>query len=77
MGATLHLIYDGKVFHPEEPVELQPDTRVRVTIEATEPVSPTPPSFLRTARTLALDGPLDWSARVEEYLYRGSTDDDE
>ena len=77
MSTTLHLIYDGKVFHPEEPVELKPDTRVRVTIEATEPVSPQPRSFLRTARALCLDGPPDWSARIEEYLYRGPADADD
>ena len=26
-------------------------------------------SFLRTARKLELQGPADWSARLEEYLY--------
>jgi len=26
-------------------------------------------SFLRTARNLELEGPIDWSARLEEYLY--------
>lgn len=26
-------------------------------------------SFLETARTLDLEGPVDWSARLEEYLY--------
>ena len=26
-------------------------------------------SFLQTARALKLDGPPDWSARLEEYLY--------
>lgn len=77
MSTTLHLIYDGKVFHPEEPVELKPDTRVRVTIEATEPVSPQQRSFLRTARALRIDGPPDWSARIEEDLYQGPADADE
>jgi hypothetical protein len=26
-------------------------------------------SFLKTARKLDLEGPVDWSARLEEYLY--------
>jgi len=26
-------------------------------------------SFLRTARSLNLEGPADWSARLEDYLY--------
>ncbi|MGH7966703.1 MAG: antitoxin family protein [Candidatus Binatia bacterium] len=77
MSTTLHLVYDGKVFHPEELVELKPDTRVRVTIETVEPVIPQPRSFLRTARTLSLDGPPDWSVRIEEYLYREPADANE
>ena len=76
MSTILHLIYDGKVFHPEESVELEPDTRVRVILEATEPVRPQPRSFLRTARTLQLDGPPDWSSHVEEYLYPEPADAD-
>lgn len=77
MSTTLHLVYDGKVFHPEELVELKPDTRVRATIEAVEPVDLQPRSFLHTARALSLDGPPDWSARIEEYLYREPADADE
>lgn len=69
MNTTLHLVYDGEVFRPEEPVELRPDTRVRVTIETIEPASSAPRSFLQTAKGLRLKGPPDWSERLEEYLY--------
>jgi hypothetical protein len=69
MSTTLHLVYDGKVFHPEEPVEFTPDTRVRVTIEEVEMVKPQPQSFLKTARALRLEGPADWSTRVKDELY--------
>lgn len=69
MGTTIHLIFDGNVFHPEEPVNLKPDTRVRVTLEPDEPAIPKVRSFLDTARSLRLDGPTDWSAHLEEYLY--------
>ena len=36
MTKTLNAIFDGKVLHPEEPIGLEPDTRVRVTIDISE-----------------------------------------
>jgi len=58
MTKTLEAIFDGKVFLPDEPLELAPDTRVRITIEAAdEPSAPAAASFLQTARALNLDGP--------------------
>lgn len=67
MSQTIDAIFDGKVFQPAEPVELEPNTRVRVTIE---PIIRTENgvSFLRTARALSLAGPADWSANIEDYL---------
>ena len=38
-------------------------------IETTESGEQRATSFLRTARNLELQGPPDWSARLEEYLY--------
>jgi hypothetical protein len=34
MIRTLDAVFDGEVLRPEEPLELQPNTRVRITIEA-------------------------------------------
>jgi hypothetical protein len=34
-------------------------------------------SFLQTARSLNLDGPPDWSANVERYLYSDESPDSE
>jgi len=68
MTKTIDAVFDGKTLRPDEPLELAPNTRVRVTIE-TAPPSLAPVSFLRTARGLGLDGPPDWSANLEEYLY--------
>ncbi len=76
MSTTLYLVYDGEVFHPEEPVALTPDTRVRVTIEVIETVKPQPQSFLKTARTLHLEGSPDWSTRLKEELYPEPPDAD-
>jgi hypothetical protein len=77
MSTTLHLVYDGKVFHPEEPIEIAPNTRVRVTIEAIETVKSQPQSFLKTARALHLEGPSDWSTRVKDELYPELSNADE
>lgn len=33
MSRTIEAVYDGEVLRPEEPLELQANTRVRITIE--------------------------------------------
>jgi hypothetical protein len=69
MTKTLAAVYDGKAFLPEEPLNLQPNTRVRITIEAEPaPQAEGAYSFLHTARSLRLEGPPDWSERIEDYL---------
>ncbi len=71
MVKTIEAVFDGTVFRPTESVALAPNTRVRVTIESVLPAESEAPSFLRTARALHLDGPPDWSANIDEYLYGG------
>ena len=73
MSQTLDAIYDGSVFRPDQPIELEPNTRVRITIEPASTSEERPESFLRVARSLNLDGPSDWSSRIDDYLY-GRTD---
>ena len=69
MIQVLEAVFDGVVLRPDAPVELKPNTRVRITIETVEPVEAKPFSFLQTARSLNLEGPADWSERFEDYLY--------
>lgn len=69
MAKTLEAVYDGQVLRPDEPLELPPDTRVVITIEVADQPARRPASFLQTARSLKLDGPADWSARFDDYLY--------
>lgn len=73
---TIEALFDGAVLHPAEPLELAPNTVVRITIE-TDPVQEEEAtSFLRTARSLSLEGPADWSENLEAYLYgRGPEQD--
>lgn len=35
MITTLTATYDGEVLRPDQPIELEPNTRVRITIETT------------------------------------------
>ena len=76
MTITIPLTYDGKVFRPEEPVSLPVDTHVKATIEIPQPPEAKPYLFFEVAASLNLDGPPDWSERLEEYLYGGLVSDD-
>ena len=74
MSQTLDATFDGSVFRPDQPIELEPNTRVRITIEPNMTSERNPVSFLRVARSLNLDGPHDWSSRLDEYLYHGASE---
>ncbi|MDQ3429330.1 MAG: hypothetical protein M3479_05240 [Actinomycetota bacterium] len=70
MSETLYATFDGEFLRPDRPVALKPNTRVRLTIEDAETEeAPAKSSFLRTARGLRLEGPDDWSERLEDHLY--------
>ena len=75
MTKSLHATFDGLVLRPDEPVELAPNTRVRITIETVDAPVERAASFLQTARSLNLQGPTDWSAHLEDYLYRAEKAD--
>ena len=70
MSTTLYAMFDGEVLRPDQPLPFAPNTRVRLTVEQEDgPTEQPPASFLRTARSLNVDGPPDWSARLDDYLY--------
>jgi len=75
---TLYATFDGHVLRPEEPISLPPNTRVRLLLEpaGSGAAAEEAFSFLSVARSVELEGPPDWSARLEEYLY-GSDQEDE
>jgi hypothetical protein len=74
MSMTLTATFDGQVLRPDEPLLLPANTKVRLTIEPSKPSS-AGASFLRTARSLKLDGPPDWSERLEDYMYGSDSDE--
>jgi len=69
MTRTLHATFDGQVLRPEKALDLSPNTRVLITIETIAETTPASQSFLKTSRSLNLEGPADWSERLEDYLY--------
>ena len=77
MSQILEATFDGQVFRPLEAVELQPDTRVQLVVTVKATPEEKPKSFLRVARSLKLQGPKDWSSRIDDYLYGEAQLDDE
>ncbi len=74
MSLILEAVYDGEVLRPIQPLDLEPNTRLRINVEVDEPeINPGVPSCKLLVRS-TLEGPSDWSARIEEYLY-GDQDD--
>jgi Uncharacterized protein conserved in archaea len=72
MTKTLEATFDGEVFRPDEPVKLQPNTRVQIVVTVKRENDEPPTSFLRVAESLHLQGPADWSSRIDDYLYGGA-----
>ncbi len=70
MATTIEATFDGQVFRPTGPVFLPPNTTVRITVE---PLPGKPASFLRTARSLNLEGPPDWATNLDAYLHGEGT----
>ncbi len=66
MATTIEATFDGQVFRPVGVISLPPNTTVRLTVE---PLAETPASFLRTARSLNLEGPPDWASNLDAYLH--------
>lgn len=71
MVQVVDAVYDGQVLRPSEPLKLEKNAHVRVTVESVEPMRVEGASFLDVAMSLDLAGPPDWSENVEDYLEQG------
>ncbi len=72
MARTVYVVFDGDVLRPEEPLELAPNGRYRVTIEeaAAEGETGREPGILDDLLDLAQDfGIPDLAAQHDHYLY--------
>jgi predicted DNA-binding antitoxin AbrB/MazE fold protein len=74
MTKTILATYDGSVLHPEENLEINPGSNVIITVKFDDDIKVN--SFFQTAKLLKLDGPSDWSERLEDYLYKDMAIDD-
>jgi hypothetical protein len=68
MTCSLTAHFDGKVFIPDEPVQLPVGQPLRIHVEVVEPTSPRFAELLRLAVDLP-DAPSDLSAQHDHYLY--------
>ncbi len=75
MIQTIEATFDGEVFRPITALSLEPNTRVRLTVEVLPPTA-SPLSFLQLARGLNLSGPPDWSENLDKYLYGDDSNPD-
>lgn len=73
MTKTIDATFDGAVFRPSEPIALAPNTPVRLTVETVSAGPTKGASFLKTAKSLNLQGPPDWAANIDKYLYGEDT----
>jgi hypothetical protein len=66
MTQVLEATFDGEVFRPFGTVKLPANTRVQLLVKTESDQSQI--SFLDVAEGLQLEGPSDWSVRVNDYL---------
>ena len=67
MTQPLAATYDGSVLRLDEPLNLSPNSKVRITVESIDDEKPQ--GFLNVAMALKLDGPTDWARNLDGYLY--------
>jgi len=63
---VIEAVFDGKVIVPVTPLDIEPDTLVKISVQTD---SSEPYSFLSIAQSIDLDGPPDWATKLDEYLY--------
>ena len=68
MTKSTEAVFQDGVLRLLEPLDIAPNTRVRITVEVPEAGEADAGAFLRIAQGLRLNGPADWSERVEDYL---------
>ncbi len=74
MTTTFSVIFDGEVLRPEKPLDLVPNTRYLIVVQLALPLeleNETPGDVYDLLQSLAgtYDGPEDWSAEHDHYLY--------
>lgn len=70
MTKTITATFDGEYLRPDNPVDLQPNQRYLITVQA-ETETQTPASGWSAIEDLAgtVEAPADWSIEHDHYLY--------
>lgn len=80
MDLTFEATFDGEVFRPDEPVDLEPNTKVELTvkepkklklIEKPKKGKGEPYAFLKYLESVEIDAPPDYASNLDKYLYGG------
>lgn len=71
MKRTIEAVYDGEVFRPREPVDLEPELMYRITVEPspTSKRTGTPRSVRRALERAADLGVADLAEQHDHYLH--------
>lgn len=78
MSLTIEATFDGEVFRPDEKVDLEPNTKVKLElIVKSKKKMGEPNSFIKYVRSVNIDAPSDYAKNIDEYLYGGKTLEDE
>jgi hypothetical protein len=70
MNKTLTVVFDGHVFHPDSPLDLESNTRYVITLQtARSPVSEGDVWDVLESLTGSIEAPTDWAGEHDHYLY--------
>jgi|GEM_PF-1177621 len=66
----INAVFDGESLQLESPLNLEIGTRFQITVETLSSPENTPKTFLKTAKSLQLQGNPDWSETIDQDLWR-------
>jgi len=70
MANTITAVFDGEVLRPESPVDLKPNARYLLTVEQEVQQIEGSSAWDTLERMIgAFEGPEDWAAEHDHYLY--------
>ena len=71
MTKTIEAVFDGETLRPTSPLDLEPDTSYRISIELPdEPAAPAPDAWDELeALAGSIEAPSDWAKEHDHYLY--------
>ena len=70
MSKTIGAVFDGQVLRPDEPIDLKPNTRCKVTIETPVEGASQGDAWKFLEKLIgSVEAPPDWSEEHDHYLY--------